>query len=118
MHLVRQLRCGLALFLTAILIVPAGCTRRFYRQQADKQVEEVLTEKDRDPWKIEQWHVYPDPLARFGDPNNPDKPPMPFDDPATLMAVGIVLPAVALMASCLPAVRAARIDPMRALRTE
>jgi outer membrane protein TolC len=60
-----------------------GCTRHFFRKQADKEVAEVLTEKDRYPdWRIEQYHVYPDPRARFADPTNPDRPPMPPDDPA------------------------------------
>src|SRR5262249_30356145 len=31
---------------------------------------------------IEQYHVYPDPRARFADPTCPDRPPMPPDDPA------------------------------------
>lgn len=62
---------------------PAGCTRRFYRHAADKEVDEVLAEKDQCPdWKIEQYHVYPDLRARFGDPTDPDHPPMPPDDPA------------------------------------
>ena len=51
---------ALVLLLAAVLI-PAGCTRRFYRKSADKQVEAVLTEKNVYPaWGIEQWHVYPD----------------------------------------------------------
>ncbi len=60
-----------------------GCTRRFFRQYADRDVEKVLTEKNVfEPWRIEHWHVYPDPRARFADPSNPDRPPMPPDDPA------------------------------------
>src|SRR5580765_8751588 len=82
MRFAVHMRFSLLLMLTLALLVPTGCTRRFYREQADKQAEEVLTEKDRDPWKIENWHVYPDPLARFADPSNPDCPPMPPDDPA------------------------------------
>jgi hypothetical protein len=76
-----RIRFSLLAVLMTGLVVPAGCTRRFYRDQADRQVEEVLTEKDREAWKIEDWHVYPDPAARFGNPANPDRPPMPFDDP-------------------------------------
>ncbi len=60
-----------------------GCTRAFYRKAADREVEDILKEKDQYPaWRIEQFHVYPDPRARFADPTNPDRPPMPPDDPA------------------------------------
>src|SRR5439155_8201509 len=33
-------------------------------------------------WKLDQFYVYPDPRARFADWTNPDRPPMPPDDPA------------------------------------
>jgi ABC-type antimicrobial peptide transport system permease subunit len=39
-------------------------------------------------------------------------------DPATLVAVAFLFTAVALLASWLPARRAAAVDPMRALRSE
>jgi hypothetical protein len=66
--------CGLA---------SSGCTRHFFRKEADKEVDEVLAEKDHYPqWRIDQFHVYPDPRSRFADPTNPDRPPMPPDDPA------------------------------------
>src|SRR5262245_63345689 len=64
-------------------LLPAGCTRRFFRTSADRQVEEILTEKNCfEPWRIQNWYVYPDPLARFADPTNPYRPPKPVDDPA------------------------------------
>jgi hypothetical protein len=73
--------------LLAVLVVAGllagihGCTRGFYRRSADREVNDILAEKDRaGPWKIEQFHVYPDPRARFADPSNPDRPPMPPDD--------------------------------------
>jgi hypothetical protein len=66
-----------------VLLGGSGCTRRFFRKRADEQVDEVVAEKDKYPdWKIEQFHVYPDPHARFADWTNPDRPPMPPDDPA------------------------------------
>jgi hypothetical protein len=69
--------------LAGATLFPAGCTRRFYRNSTDKQVESLLDEKDvYPPWRIEQWHVYPDCRARFYDPSNPDRPPKPHDDPA------------------------------------
>ncbi len=61
-----------------------GCTRCFFRNAADKEVNDILAEQDRGlPWKITEWHVYPDSRARFADPTNPDRPPMPPDDPTT-----------------------------------
>src|SRR5579862_4591183 len=79
----RQARLRLfCLLLPLGLLAFAGCTRAFYRKQADKEVNDILVEKDKNPeWKIEQYHVYPDPRARFANPNNPDRPPMPPDDP-------------------------------------
>ncbi len=67
----------------AVALLPAGCTRRYYRHSADDQVASVLTEKNVYPaWGIEQWQVYPDGRARFADPSDPDHPPKPCDDPA------------------------------------
>jgi hypothetical protein len=69
--------------LLVVLALSGGCTRRFYRNQADAEVGNILAEKDRfDFWKITNFHVYPNPRARFADPTNPDRPPMPPDDPA------------------------------------
>jgi hypothetical protein len=76
---------SLVLMTLALVIVFSqltGCTRRFFRARADQEVEQVLSEKDRDPaWKIRNFFMYPHPLARFADPSNPDRPPMPPDDP-------------------------------------
>jgi hypothetical protein len=61
----------------------SGCTRNFFRKSADREVVSIFKEKDKyDAWAIENWHVYPDSRARFADPTNPDRPPMPPDDPA------------------------------------
>jgi ABC-type antimicrobial peptide transport system permease subunit len=40
------------------------------------------------------------------------------NDPASMAAAALTLALVAAIAGCVPAVRAARIDPMRALRCE
>src|SRR5260370_15239586 len=77
-------RAALAAVLGAGLIAQAGgCTRPFFRKLADKEVSEVLAQKDKyAAWSIDNWHAYPDPRARFGDPSDPDHPPKPPDDPA------------------------------------
>ncbi len=68
---------------TGLLVQASGCTRPFYRKRADNEVAEVLAQKDKYPdWKIENWHIYADPRARFADPSDPDHPPKPPDDPA------------------------------------
>lgn len=67
--------------LATVLASGGGCTRAFYRKQTDRQVLAVLSEKDKEPWKILGFMPYPDVMARFGDRSNPDRPPMPPDDP-------------------------------------
>ncbi len=67
----------------AALVTLSGCTRRFFRNAADLEVSDVLSEKNVDPrWQLDDYNVYPNPLARFADWTNPDRPPMPPDDPA------------------------------------
>jgi hypothetical protein len=70
--------------LPGLLCTGGGCTRRFFRTRADKEVDALLAEKDKYPdWKIEDYHVYPDPRSRNADWTNPDRPPMPPDDLAS-----------------------------------
>ncbi|MFZ9823796.1 MAG: hypothetical protein ACO3E9_08265 [Gemmataceae bacterium] len=46
---------------------------------------QILASKDKYPnWQIEQFHVMPDPRSRFASLGNPDRPPMPPDDPAAM----------------------------------
>jgi hypothetical protein len=76
-------QAGLLLLLGG-MTVAGGCTRRFYRNQADHEVMALLGEKDKDPrWRIGMYSVYPDPRSRFGDREQWDRPPMPPDDPMT-----------------------------------
>ncbi|MBL8792455.1 MAG: TolC family protein [Planctomycetia bacterium] len=73
----------LLLLVLACAVFLPGCTRQFFRKFADRQVDGLLKDKDQyEQWAIEQYHVYPDPRARFADPTKPDRPPMPPDDPA------------------------------------
>jgi hypothetical protein len=67
----------------AVVAAAGGCSRQHYRERADKDVEGVISQKNIFPdWKVENWHVYPDPRARFADPPNanPDFPHYPPDD--------------------------------------
>ena len=67
----------------ALVLVAVRCTRRFFRERADRDVENLLTEKNVDPrWALENWYIYADERARFVDTENPDHPRKPPDDPA------------------------------------
>lgn len=65
------------------LIASTGCTRKYYRDSADVEASRLEAEKQRDPrWILPTLEVYGDPRARFFDVYNPDRPPMPPDDPS------------------------------------
>ena len=67
--------------LIAAALGASGCSRFHFRDRADKDVEGILTQKNVFPaWAIENWHVYPDPRARYADPSKPDFPPYQPDD--------------------------------------
>ncbi len=67
----------------ALLLLLCGCTRTTYRNWADRETYGEVQERNDDPrWRVDHLSVYGDPRARFYDPFNPDRPPMPPDDPA------------------------------------
>jgi outer membrane protein TolC len=84
----RTFVCPKHLMIVIILVAfisSGGCSRRFYRNRADQEVMQILASKDKYPnWQIEQFHVMPDPRSRFASLGNPDRPPMPPDDPAAM----------------------------------
>ncbi len=71
----------LACLLTLALTV--GCTRAFYRHQADADAYSLIQQKTCNPdWPLEGYTINIDPCSRMFDPNSIDRPPMPPDDPA------------------------------------
>jgi outer membrane protein TolC len=65
-----------------LLATLPGCSRQFWRRQADMDVYDAEAEKLMDPrWAVPRVDVTPDPRSRFFDPYDPDKPPLPPDDP-------------------------------------
>jgi outer membrane protein TolC len=60
-----------------------GCTRSYYRRQADQETYSAISERADNPkWPIGNDSIIPPPQSRLYDPFNPDRPPMPPDDPA------------------------------------
>ena len=66
-----------------LLLLAAGCTRPFYRRWADRDSYFAINERNGNPeWHLPRIDIDPAPLSRLADPYNPDRPPMPPDDPA------------------------------------
>jgi hypothetical protein len=75
---------GAAICCCAGLIVSPACSRGHYRQDADREVRELVAEKSRDPrWALPDFTIDLDPKSRYFDASDPDAPPMPPDDPAS-----------------------------------
>jgi hypothetical protein len=67
-----------------VLCAPTGCTRRHHRLAADREAYAIVAEKSNDPrWAVPGFSLNVDPRSRYFDPFNPDRPPMPADDPAS-----------------------------------
>jgi outer membrane protein TolC len=69
--------------LIVLALLASGCTRAFYRRQADRESYQAINERDHDPrWQLPSVQIAPPPESRLFDPYNPDRPPLPPDDPA------------------------------------
>jgi hypothetical protein len=71
----------LLLCLTATLA--AGCSREWYRDQADEDVACLIEEKATPEWGVPFQSVEMDPRSRFHDAYDKVNPPMPPDDPTS-----------------------------------
>jgi hypothetical protein len=65
------------------MTVAAGCSREWYRDQADEDVACLIEEKAAPRWEVPFHSVEMDPRSRFHDPYNKVHPPMPSDDPTS-----------------------------------
>ena len=63
---------------------PTGCSRTQYRLEADRDAYAVIDERNvNERWRTDDFNIDVDPRSRYFDPYDPDKPPMPLDDPAS-----------------------------------
>ncbi|MEX0701927.1 MAG: TolC family protein [Planctomycetales bacterium] len=61
----------------------AGCSRSFWRDQANRDSYDIINQKMNDPrWASPRIDVNADPRSRLYDPYDPDRGPLPPDDPA------------------------------------
>lgn len=69
--------------LISLAAVCGGCTRKYWREQADDLSYDIIKKKEVDPrWTLPRIDVMADPRSRFYDPYDPDFTPLPPDDPA------------------------------------
>jgi len=79
----RRLSAGCIGVLSILLVCLGGCSRGFWRRQADRDVYNLLAQKTSDPrWNVPRVHVRPDPRSRLYDSYDLDHGPLPPDDPA------------------------------------
>ena len=70
--------------LVSIVIAVSGCSRTEHRLQADREAYDMIAERNVDPrWHAADYSIEIDPRSRYFDPHDPDRPPMPQDDPAS-----------------------------------
>ncbi|MFP6702466.1 MAG: hypothetical protein VB861_12010, partial [Planctomycetaceae bacterium] len=75
---------AIVLMFAAACLVFTGCSRTQYRIQADEDAYSVISERNADPrWRAVDYDIDMDPRSRFFDPNDPDRSPMPEDDPTS-----------------------------------
>jgi hypothetical protein len=65
----------------ALLLFQMGCSRTFYRKQADHEALHILKEKGNDPrWNMDDFSIDIDKKSRMFSVDDPDRPAMPPDD--------------------------------------
>ena len=70
--------------LVSAAVAAGGCSRTKYRLQADRDAYGTIAERNVDPrWQTNDYGIEIDPRSRYFDPYDPDRPPMPQDDPAS-----------------------------------
>jgi len=77
--------------LVSVAIAVSGCSRTEHRLQADREAYDVIAERNVDPrWRAADYSIEIDPRSRYFDPCDPDRPPMPQDDPASHQYMNLV----------------------------
>ncbi len=72
------------ILLVFLLVAVCGCSRTEHRFRADREAYDAIAERNTDPrWHADDYSIEIDPRSRYFDPCDPDRPPMPQDDPAS-----------------------------------
>ena len=75
---------AMPVLLVSVVLAASGCSRTEHRLQADREAYDVIAERNVDSrWREADYSIEIDPRSRYFDPCDPDRPPMPQDDPAS-----------------------------------
>ncbi len=72
-----------AVLLASCSLLTSGCTRQHYRNRADAETSVIISDKVNAAGTPTIRNVQVDRASRMFDPFNPDRPPMPEDDPTS-----------------------------------
>ncbi|MGZ0163193.1 MAG: hypothetical protein ACKVII_04695 [Planctomycetales bacterium] len=72
-----------AILACLLATLAVGCSREWYRDQADEEVACLIAEKATPEWDVPFQSVEMDPRSRFHDSYDKVNPPMPPDDPTS-----------------------------------
>ncbi len=82
----------LGLGLVSLTSSGTGCTRQAYRAKTNNEVYYLIDQKIAESCErpVAPYRIEVDPRSRFFDPFNPDRPPMPEDDPQSHQFMAMV----------------------------
>ncbi len=75
------LRLFVSLLTLGGVVFAAGCTRHHYREAADLETAELISQRTCPEWMLPDRLVEADPRSRMADFSDPDRGPLPPDDP-------------------------------------
>ncbi len=79
-----KLNTTIRLLLLTMTALAIGCSRAGYRLRADRDAMNLIGRDTQDPrWALPNYSIQPKVQSRMYDPSDPDRPPMPMDDPAS-----------------------------------
>lgn len=80
----RRARLAGLLCLALLAVLPVGCSRQYWRRNADSEAYGLIREKTKldARWAQPRTDIIPPPLSRNFDPADPDYGALPPDDPA------------------------------------
>lgn len=81
-HRSTQLQQAISIALASLMLLQSGCSRKYYRLQADCEAEHLVSERVEHEYRLSDRPVAPASHSRMADLSDPDCGPLPPDDPS------------------------------------